>query len=221
MRLNRYIALATGMSRRRADDVIRSSNVTVNGVKAEQGQDVQNDDIILLEGKRITLQPTRTIAFHKPVGYVCSRKGQGSKTIYDLLPAELHALKPVGRLDKDTSGLLIMTNDGVLANKLTHPSFNKTKSYAVRLDKELTEQDEAQLINEGVRLDDGISRFDSIDPMVDGSYDWKVMMHEGRNRQIRRTFEALGYQVTRLHRETFGPYRIDTLGEGSFQVISN
>ena len=122
---------------------------------------------------------------NKPVGYVCSRKGQGSQTIYDLIPAKYHHLESVGRLDKDSSGLLLLTDDGELANKLTHPSFRKEKVYEVTLDKSLHESDLARL-QHGIELDDGTSRF-IISPLkAQNSY--LVTISEGRNRQIRRTF---------------------------------
>src|SRR3990167_9874353 len=134
MRINKYVALATGMSRRAADAVIELGKITVNGQPATAGQQISSEDKVALDGKNInTSSKIQTIILNKPVGYVCSRDGQGSKTIYDLLPAELHNLKPVGRLDKDSSGLLLLTNDGELAHKLTHPSFQKEKVYEVEL----------------------------------------------------------------------------------------
>jgi pseudouridine synthase len=152
---------------------------------------------------------------HKPVGYVCSRDGQGSKTIYDLLPTKLHQLKPVGRLDKDSSGLLLLTNDGELANRLTHPSFEKEKVYEISLDKPLARPDRAQ-IEQGVLLEDGLSKL-QVKPL--GNEHWQVTMREGRNRQIRRTFSALGYRLQALHRTQFGTYRLGRIAPGEYTVV--
>ena len=138
MRINKFIAQATGLSRRAADTAIGEGRVLVNGQKPSAGQDVSTNDAVLMDGKRITApNQAQTIILNKPVGYVVSRDGQGSQTIYDLLPPELHQLKPVGRLDKDSSGLLLLTNDGQLAQELTHPRYQKTKIYEIRLDKPL------------------------------------------------------------------------------------
>lgn len=147
---------------------------------------------------------------NKPAGYVCSRDGQGSRTVYDLLPPEMRALKPVGRLDKDSSGLLLLTNDGDLANNLTHPRYNKEKTYVVELHEPLSEPDRRK-IGQGVKLEDGISKLQIKNP---AGKSFTVVMSEGRNRQIRRTFEALGYTVTKLHRTKFGPYALENLGPG-------
>ena len=209
MRLNQFVARATGMSRRSADSAIAEKRVRINGEIAGIGSTLNPGDEVYLDGQKLSLPETRTIMLNKPAGYVCSRDGQGSKTIYDLLPPDMYELKPVGRLDKDSSGLLILTNDGQLANELTHPRFSKSKIYKISLDKHLTEKD-AEKIRQGIELEDGLSRLS-----LDGSgTDWTVTMSEGRNRQIRRTFAALGYTVTRLHRTHFGPYSIGELTEG-------
>ena len=211
MRLNKYLAHATGMGRRSADKAIEEGRVMVNGVVAEVGQQVGNDDKILLDSSLLQADSTaHTIILNKPVGYVCSREGQGSKTIYDLLPPDLHHLKPVGRLDKDSSGLLLLTSDGDLSNRLTHPKYQKTKVYEITLDKDLSEADFETITKDGVRLEDGTSRL-GLDFMNDGNTKWQVTMHEGRNRQIRRTFAALGYVVTELHRTRIGDYMLNDL----------
>lgn len=211
MRINQYIANATGVSRREADKYIENNRVRVNSAVAKIGQQVAEDDEVYLDDKLLQTQKHQSIIINKPTGYVCSRDGQGSKTVYDLLPADLHNLKPVGRLDKDSSGLLLMTNDGKLANELTHPSKQKQKIYNVSLDKPLQPQDVIK-IEAGVPLDDGLSSL----KLEGEGIDWRVTMHEGRNRQIRRTFEALGYKVKKLHRIQFGDYKIDSLESGKF-----
>jgi 23S rRNA pseudouridine2605 synthase len=228
MRINKYVALATGMSRRAADTAIADKRVTVNGAKASKGQEVTDADKVALGGRPIaTTANSVTIMLNKPVGYVVSRDGQGSKTIYDLLPTDLRNLKPVGRLDKDSSGLLLLTNDGNLAHELSHPSFQKEKVYEVGLDKPLTAKDK-QKIENGVELEDGVSLL-SLEARVQSSEKpklqsldsklWFVRMHEGRNRQIRRTFSALGYTVTKLHRTQFGKYGLQSVKDGKYLLI--
>jgi 23S rRNA pseudouridine2605 synthase len=207
MRINKYLAQATGLARRAADQAIAQGRVRVNGQPATAGQDVSLADTVTLDNKKVG-QPRspQTIMLHKPVGYVVSRARQGSKTIYDLLPPELHHLKPIGRLDKDSSGLLLLTNDGALAQELTHPSHQKHKVYEVELDKPLQPSDHHHITGRGVALEDGLSRLELTRPRPGNGQAWRVRMHEGRNRQIRRTFAALGYKVTRLHRIQFGDY---------------
>ncbi|MEK7152847.1 MAG: pseudouridine synthase, partial [Patescibacteria group bacterium] len=148
-----------------------------------------------------------------PAGYVVSREGQSSKTIYDLLPAELKHLKPIGRLDKDSSGLLLLTNDGILAHQLTHPRFQKVKVYELALDQPLQPLHRQMIHDIGIQLEDGPSKL-ILERLQEGNEKrWRVTMREGRNRQIRRTFAALGYRVIRLRRTHFGSYTLpaDTL----------
>jgi 23S rRNA pseudouridine2605 synthase len=220
MRINRFVALATGMSRRAADSAIQDGRVFANGKQAEAGTQVDDTTEVTLDGKALKAPSMlQTVILNKPVGYVVSRDGQGSKTIYDLLPPELLALKPVGRLDKDSSGLLVLTNDGALANQLTHPSFYKIKIYNIRLDQPLQPLHRQMISDIGVQLEDGPSKL-QLDRITDGNdTDWRVTMHEGRNRQIRRTFASLGYTVTGLHRTNFGDYRLDDLSPGSWRTI--
>lgn len=219
MRINKFIALATGMSRRSADAAIEQGTVTINGQTAQAGQQIAETDEVRLIGTKLTLPEMVTILFHKPVGYVVSRDGQGSKTIYDVLPAEYHQLKAVGRLDKDSSGLLLLTNDGTLAHELTHPGSKKVKVYEVVLDRALAPLHRQVISDYGVQLDDGMSKFE-LERIVDGNEKaWRVHMHEGRNRQIRRTFASLGYQVVQLHRTHFGPYQLRELRPGMFTKV--
>jgi 23S rRNA pseudouridine2605 synthase len=220
MRLNKYIAQATGISRRAADEAIRQNRVTVNGEAPSSGQQVEDGDSVTLDGLAITTPVnTITIMLNKPAGYVCSRDGQGSRTVYDLLPPEYHALKTVGRLDKDSGGLILLTNDGQLAHELTHPSFVKTKVYEVVIDKPLQPLHRQMISDHGVSLEDGLSKFE-VERLRDGDDTvWRVRMHEGRNRQIRRTFAALGYTVTRLHRIQFGSYSLGDLQSGQFKPV--
>lgn len=207
------------MSRRAADRKVAERRVMVNGAPPSSGYSVQKDDTVTLDGKIISPGSTTTIIMlNKPVGYVCSRDGQGNKTIYQLLPESLHHLKPVGRLDKHSSGLLLMTDDGQLAYKLTHPKFQKLKKYKIALNKDLTEKDFDKITKQGVMLDDGLSKF-ALDPINNQNKEWKVEMREGRNRQIRRTFESLGYNVVKLHRTHFGEYTLGPLQSGKIQTL--
>lgn len=216
MRINKYLAKATGLSRRAADEVIAQGRVTINGAQPALGQEATQTDLILLDGKTVE-SPTKhtTILLNKPKGYVVSREGQGSKTVYDLLPPELHSLKPVGRLDKDSSGLLLLTDDGQLANSLTHPRYQKTKIYELELNKPLSDQDLNKITTTGLQLEDGPSRFELQKSGSDKQ--WRAILKEGRNRQIRRTFSAAGYQVTRLHRTNFGNYNLSGLATGQYK----
>lgn len=216
MRINQFVAKATGMSRREADKVISSGALKIDGRRAELHDNVTNDNHITLQG-RILHVPDKavTIMLNKPVGYVCSRNGQGSKTVYSLLPQQFHNLKTVGRLDKDSSGLLLLTSGGSLANQLTHPKYQKEKVYEVELNKDLSATDQ-KAIEQGVELEDGLSKL-----RLEGQgKNWTVKMNEGRNRQIRRTFEKLGYQVTKLHRTKFGDYTLSQLQSSQLQKIS-
>ena len=214
MRINKFIALCLGISRRKADELILQNKVKINGKIAKLGLTVSENDRIHYQDQKLLLQKTQIVALNKPAGYVCSTNGQGSKTIYNLLPKKLHHLKPVGRLDKDSSGLLILTNDGTLAYELSHPKFQKNKIYQVQIDKPLNNQDKIHL-NKGVLLSDGISKL-----MLSGSgKKWQVTISEGKNRQIRRTFSKLGYQVIKLNRTQFGPYTLNEIKEGEYQIV--
>lgn len=218
MRLNKYIASATGMSRRQADAAIAEQRVRINDAFANLGQEVDPNDLVTLDGQAIApVNQPITIMLNKPAGYVVSRKGQGSPTIYELVPKKYYQLKPIGRLDKDSSGLLLLTNDGQLAQTLTHPSFQKEKVYEVGLNKPLALEDKNQ-IEKGIKLEDGPSRL-KLKPLDKTSQHWQITMTEGRNRQIRRTFAAVGYAVTKLHRTHFGPWKLDTLRSGAWHII--
>jgi 23S rRNA pseudouridine2605 synthase len=219
MRINKYIAAATGLSRRAADAAISQKQVTINDQPASLGSNVNPGDIVRLKGRTlVAAQITQSILLNKPVGYVCSRDGQGSRTIYDLLPPELHKLKSVGRLDKDSSGLLLMTNDGQLAHHLAHPGSQKEKIYLATLNKALQPSDQVA-IERGVQLIDGLSSLGLERKGGDGKQ-WQVTMHQGRNRQIRRTFDARGYTVTKLQRIQFGEYSLDDLKTGEYRHVA-
>jgi 23S rRNA pseudouridine2605 synthase len=217
-RLNKYLAYHLGLSRREADELIEVGYVRIDGERAVLGARVTDSSKVTVRDKPVTqLQNFSYIMLHKPAGYVCSRRRQGeTPTIYELLPEELHNLKPVGRLDKDSSGLIILTNDGNFAHQMTHPSFHKTKVYNVKLHKPLEPLHQQMISDHGITLEDGVSKFEVM-KQDDGSY--VVTMHEGRNRQIRRTFGSLGYMVKALHRTQFGTFSLGDLAEGTYQTF--
>lgn len=220
-RLNKYIALQLGISRREADSLIEHGHVKINGEAVSLGGRFDEGDQITVKGKPLsTDRALEYFMMNKPIGYICSRKRQGdTPTIFELLPIEMHHLKPVGRLDKDSSGLILLTNDGDFALQMTHPKFVKTKVYKVSLDAPL-EPLHQQMINDyGIQLEDGASRL-TLERDDDSRLDWTVTMHEGRNRQIRRTFAALGYTVTKLHRTTMGKYSLADLKSGAYEPFS-
>lgn len=240
IRLNKFLAERLGVSRREADNLIASGQVTIDGQTAVLGNKIDSKSKICYNNKVIPFANKYIyLAFNKPVGYVCSRRAQGSApTLYDLLPQKYHHLKTVGRLDKDSSGLILLTNDGDFAFQLTHPKFRKSKVYEVDLDHPLEPLHQQMVSDYGVQLPDGISKFKVIKkepavPLLRNLRDqqgacpkktvsqahYLVILTEGRNRQIRRTFASLGYKVTRLHRIQFGKYELGNLKSGKCVII--
>lgn len=219
-RLNKYLALQLGISRREADELIEKGRVTVNGAPAQLGARIKESDKIAVRGKKIEKKAIHTyLLFNKPVGYVCSRRAQGDNpTIYALLPKEYHHLKPVGRLDKDSSGLLLLSNDGDFAYRMTHPKFRKTKVYEVQLNRLLEPLHQQMVSDYGIQLEDGSSKFTVA--RLDDKNSYEITMSEGRNRQIRRTFSALGYTVTALYRTHFGHYSLDDIQPGEHRTTT-
>ena len=245
LRLNKFLAERLGVSRREADELIASNKITVDGKVATLGTRIDKTNKVCYNKKIVPFDTEYSyLAFHKPVGYVCSRRAQGhAPTIYDLLPSKYHKLKSVGRLDKDSSGLILLTNDGDFAFQMTHPKFRKTKVYEVELDKPLEPLHQQMISDFGVMLDDGPSQFKVLNntsvgdgpgggpPLSDSEVGeekvrqdpprefYTVILTEGRNRQIRRTFAALGYKVTKLHRTNFGKYELNDLKPGKYVII--
>ncbi len=217
MRINQFVARSLGISRRKADDLILSGAIYVNSRVAQVHATVAECDVVLYRGERLLLPRAQTILLNKPVGYVCSTNGQGSPTIYDLLPEDFRQLKPIGRLDKQSSGALLMTNDGDLAYALTHPKFKKQKVYQVSLNRPLKHAD-LNIIKKGVKLDDGVSKM-TIRENQDNKRTYTITMSEGKNRQIRRTLEALGYAVTKLHRTHFDNFHLANLASGKYRPV--
>ena len=216
MRINQYVARATSLSRRKADQAISEGRVRINDIAAELGSQVKPDDTVSLDGALISLQESVSIIVHKPINVISGREGHGHKTIYDILPKEYQQLNIAGRLDKDSEGLLLMTNDGDFLHSLTHPSQDKTKTYTVELDTPLNSTDK-NAIESGVDIKDEKPSSFPVQTNPNGTY--TVTLQEGRNRQIRRTFGARGYTVTRLVRTDIGPYSLGNLAPGEYKLI--
>ena len=221
-RLNKFLALQLGISRRQADELIEKGRISINDKTAKLGERFKAGDEIKLGEKIIskTREEKKYIILNKPRGYVCSRKKQGeNETIYAILPKEFSVLKPVGRLDKDSSGILLLTNDGDFAFQMTHPKFRKVKEYLVSLDTPLQPIHQQMIADFGINLPDGKSQL-GLERLDDSRKNWKVIMSEGRNRQIRRTFSAIGYEVEELHRTVFGSYILPKdLNFGDFRKV--
>lgn len=220
-RLNKFLAEKVGLSRREADNFIADGKVLINGKPAVLGARVKNTDEIILDGKKIENKPSEYIylMLNKPEGYVSSRKAQGdAPTLYELLPDKYKSLKTVGRLDKNSSGLILLTNDGDFAFSHTHPKFYKIKTYNVTLNRPLEPLHQQEISDFGIQLEDGPSKL-FLSKLNDERTRWQVEMSEGRNRQIRRTFAALGYEVKHLHRIEFGAYKIDDLEPGNYILV--
>lgn len=220
VRLNKFLAERIGLSRREADDLIAAGKVLVNDTVAVLGARIDKNDKVCYNGSIIPFDVGYSyLMLNKPAGYVSSRRAQGDvPTLYELLPEEFRALKTVGRLDKDSSGLILLTNDGDFAYKMTHPKFAKVKVYEVMLDRALEPLHQQMVADFGIDLLDGRSQLGLL-RLSDDRRRWQVTMSEGRNRQIRRTFAAVGYEVVELHRVSFGPYELGELGEGEFRVV--
>ena len=221
IRLNKFLAAKVGLSRREADNLIVDGKVLVNQQPAVLGARISETDEIICDGKNISTKKPEYIylMLNKPVGYVSSRKAQGEvPTLYELLPEKYQKLKTVGRLDKNSSGLILLTNDGDFAFKHTHPKFYKLKTYLVELDQTLAPLHQQEISDFGIHLEDGLSKL-FLTKLDEDRLKWQVEMSEGRNRQIRRTFAALGYKVVKLHRIEFGHYQLGDLKTGEFKLV--
>ena len=220
VRLNKFLAERVGLSRREADEAISRGEVLVNGRVAVLGCQIDRNDKVCYNKSIIPFSTEFSyVAMNKPEGYVCSRKKQGSaETIYALLPPEMRTLKTVGRLDKDSSGLILLTDDGDFAFRMTHPKFVKHKVYEVTLDRALEPLHQQMIADFGIELKDGKSKL-GLTRLDDSRRKWRIEMSEGRNRQIRRTFGALGYAVERLHRTQFGGYSLANLATGKYKLL--
>ena len=220
MRINKFIANSGYCSRRNADLLLEQGKVLVNGKVANKGMDISENDEVLIEGKKISLEEAKKYyLLNKPIGYSSTAKAQfDEKIVLDLINSK-ERIYPVGRLDKDSFGLLLLTNDGDLAFKLTHPRHNVEKEYIVKIDKALKENDLKKL-SSGIMLEGRITRearfeiFDFKNNIV------RVFLKEGRNRQIRKMFKTLGYNVISLERVAFGKIKLGKLKLGSYRELN-
>jgi len=216
VRLNRYLASTGVGSRRAADEVIRAGRVTVNGVPAEVGTVVSDDDDVRVDGRPVAVQATTVVLLHKPAGVVTTvRDPQGRPTVLDFVPAGVR-LFPVGRLDRETTGALLLTNDGDLADRLMHPRHGVRKTYVARVEGDPQPQALARL-RRGVELDDGATAPADVRRVGPGRVE--VTIHEGRNRQVRRMLAAVGHPVRALHRSRYAGLELGSLRPGEWRTL--
>lgn len=223
IRLNRYIANCGVCSRREADTIIADGLVKVNGkVTVEMGMKVSLDDKIEYKGKLLKREKFVYILLNKPKGFVTTTKDPHAKrTVMDLVAkATDERIYPVGRLDKETTGLLLLTNNGDLTQKLTHPSNNIKKIYKVDLHMPITKNHMQQMLN-GIELEDGMSALDDIQVLDDSKKEVGVEIHSGKNRVIRRMFEHLGYHVRKLDRVVFAGLTKVDLPRGTWRELKS
>ncbi len=222
IRLNKYIASSGLCSRRKADELIEQGKVAVNGKTVnELGYLVQPKDKVFVNKKLIHPVKHEYYRFYKPAGYITTCDDEkGRKTIYDLLPENLAGLKPVGRLDKDSTGLLILTNDGDLINALTHPSIKVPKVYMVTVDSVLTRAELEKLAN-GVEIEPNKIAYADIQVLnMDNKHtEMQITLYQGMNRQIRKMFEYIGHEVKVLKRIQHATLTLDGLKRGEFKPI--
>jgi len=221
-RLNKYIASSGLCSRRKADELIENGSVMVNGKKiTELGFSVQPKDKVFVDGKIIHPVKHEYYRFYKPAGYITTADDEnGRKTIYDLIPENLHHLKPVGRLDKDSTGLIILTNDGDLINELTHPSVKVPKLYRVSINGKISQNDIDKMYK-GIEIEPGKIAYAEVDVLdIDNTHTvMEVMLYQGLNRQIRKMFEYLGFEVLTLKRIQHATLNLDGLKRGDIKPI--
>ena len=224
MRLNKYVAHAGIASRRAAADLIKQGNVSVDGqVVTDIGYRVMQGSKVTFKGKAI--EPKRDFTYilmNKPRDVITTVKDEkGRRTVIDLVRNRVQdRIYPVGRLDRNTTGLLLLTNDGDLAKKLSHPSHEIKKIYHVVLNRKLKDED-LENIRKGIQLEDGLSKFDKVDFLTDGpKTEVGVELHSGRNRIIRRTFEAAGFEVQRLDRVYYAGLTKKNLPRGRFRPLT-
>ncbi len=222
MRIHKFLSAAGITSRRKAEDMVRQGLVTVNGKVASIGQPVDPaHDTVLVNGVPIKGEARHVYyLLHKPHGVVSTTSDpEGRKTVLDFVPKGVR-LYPVGRLDYDSEGLILLTNDGALAEKLTHPKYEIKKTYHVLVKGNPTEIS-LKILREGVHLEDGVTAPALVENIVpEGGNTWFDMtIHEGRNRQVRRMCDALHYPVLRLIRTHLGPWELGTLLPGTWKEV--
>jgi 23S rRNA pseudouridine2605 synthase len=222
IRLNRYVANAGICSRREADELIKNGKIKLNGkIVTEMGIKVMPGDSVVYKGKKINPEKKVYILLNKPKDYVTTTSDpEGRKTVMDILKnACKERVFPVGRLDRSTTGVLLITNDGDLAKKLTHPSHKQKKIYQVSLDRNLTKND-LLAIAEGIELEDGMIAADAISYIEDNKSEIGIEIHSGKNRIVRRIFEHLGYDIKKLDRVYFAGLTKKNLPRGKWRFLS-
>src|SRR3954449_8558929 len=218
MRLNAYLARAGVASRRGADDLIKAGRVLVNGEPGQLNTFVEATDRVEVDGREVGKQKLAHVLLYKPAGVVSTaRDPQGRPTVVDLVPKEPRVV-PVGRLDADTTGAILLTNDGQLAHRLAHPRYKVEKVYVAEIWQQPTDGILRKLA-EGVKLDDdGVKTAPAQVRRISGAV-VELTIHEGRNRQVKRMFEAVGHRVKRLHRSRYANLTIDDLEPGEWREL--
>ena len=219
MRLAKYLAHAGIASRRRAEDLIRAGRVTVCGeVMTDPARDVDDSSDVALDGKAVAGAEERVVyAVHKPAGVISTARDPGGSPTVVSLVADPRRLYPVGRLDADASGLILLTNDGELAARLTHPRYEVPKTYRVRVAGGVRES-ALRRLREGVELEDGITAPARVRRL--GDDELELTIHEGRNRQVKRMCDAVGHRVLALRRIRFGPLSLGDLEPGAARRLT-
>ena len=222
MRINKYLAQFGVASRRECDRLIAEGKVTVNGRPAGLGDDVNDGDNIKVEGRPVSVKKNEYYLLHKPKGYLCTvSDDKGRKTVMDILGDGVGRVYPVGRLDYDSEGLLILTTDGELAQHLTHPSNEVPKTYLVKVEGRLTEAD-LNPIRSGIEIDGYVTKKCGAHIVETNKEYTKVelVLREGKNREIRKMFAAIGREVTLLKRTKVGELTLRGLDRGAFRKLT-
>ena len=224
MRINKFLAEQGVASRRGSDEIIAAGRVTINGKTAQAGDDVKDDDTVLVDGKMLSHKVKyEYYLLNKPKGYLCTvSDDKGRKTVMDLLPAGAGRVFPVGRLDYDTEGMLILTNDGDLAYRLTAPQSEIAKTYLVRVDGSISDIQRNRL-RAGVEIERGVVTKKCKVTVTETNKKFtklRVVLTEGKNREIRKMFEAVGKQVAFLKRLKIGELSLTGLDRGAVRKLS-
>jgi 23S rRNA pseudouridine2605 synthase len=216
VRLNAYLARAGVTSRRRADELIQAGRVTVNGAPGQLNTFVQARDRVELDGRPVELQPLAHVLLHKPADTVTtSRDPQSRRTVVDLVDHPSRVV-PVGRLDADTTGAILLTNDGELAHRLAHPRYEVEKVYVAEVEGEPTDE-ELERLRTGVKLDDGLTAPARVRRL--GPNAVELAIHEGRKHQVKRMLAAVGHPVTQLHRTVYAGLSLEGLEPGAWREL--
>lgn len=216
MRLNAWLARAGVASRRKADELIKAGRVTVNGEPGQLNTFVGADDDVRLDGEPLAKQKLAYVLLHKPRGVVTTASDpQGRRTVVDLV-GHASRVVPVGRLDVDTTGALLLTNDGDLAHRLAHPRYGVEKVYDAEVEGEPSDETLRRLA-EGVELEDGATAPARVRRLGPGRVE--LVLHEGRNRQVRRMLDAVGHPVRRLHRSAYAGLTLGGLEPGAWREL--